>query len=76
MNKKQYEWVSNLIPEYREFIDVWISSYSKPPQKIDQYDRLILQTIKQEITTASVWWWIELGLYSLLVREFMSTYGA
>jgi len=42
MNRKQYEWIYNLIPKYRDSIDVWISCDSEPPQKIDQFDRLIL----------------------------------
>jgi len=42
MDKKQYEWIANLIPQYRELIDVWISYNNKPPQKIDQYDRIVL----------------------------------
>ena len=42
MNRKQYEWIYNLIPKYRDSIDVWISCDSEPPQKIDQFDRHIL----------------------------------
>lgn len=42
MDKKQYEWIDNLIPQYHESIDVWTSCDSAPPQKIEQYDRIIL----------------------------------
>ena len=42
MGRKQYEWLGDLIPNYRESIDVWITYNCEPPKTIDQYDRLIL----------------------------------
>jgi GMP synthase (glutamine-hydrolysing) len=42
MGRKQYEWLGDLIPNYRESIDVWFSYNGEPPKTINQYDRLIL----------------------------------
>jgi GMP synthase (glutamine-hydrolysing) len=57
MGRKQYEWLGDLIPNYRESIDVWISYNSEPPKTINQYDRLIL--LGSEATTLDEHDWLK-----------------
>ena len=53
--RKQYEWLTDLIPDYHESIDVWISYNFKPPLSIDQYDRIILLGSEASILDEQEW---------------------
>lgn len=55
MGRKQYEWLGDLIPNYRESMDVWISYNCEPPKTINQYDRLILLGSEASILDEHEW---------------------
>jgi len=55
MGRKQYEWLGDLIPNYSESMDVWISYNCEPPKTINQYDRLILLGSEASILDEHEW---------------------
>jgi GMP synthase (glutamine-hydrolysing) len=75
MGRKQYEWLSDLIPNYRESIDVWISYNFKPPKSIDQYDRIILLGSEASIIDEQDWLKPEIDIIQNSVEDGIPLLG-
>jgi GMP synthase (glutamine-hydrolysing) len=75
MDRNQWVWIKNLIPQYHESIDVWISCDDEPPKKIDRYDRIILLGSEASALDDHDWLKPELNLIQTAIERGIPLLG-